>query len=190
MEILARRHTVWRWICCTVAVISVSWTPVRAQVATAPTLKAAFVYNFVKFTEWPTGALGRGERLSLCVLGDGPVADALQQTIEVGGVDGHPLTVEVLTPGSPTRSCHLLYVSGLDEKRLGQLLVGYKNSSAFTVGDADHFAEMGGVAQLIQEKNRLRFAINVEAAQRAYLKISSRLLTLAQIVKDLGSGNR
>jgi hypothetical protein len=190
VEILARRHTARLWAGLTAALISVPWTSVGAQNPTAATLKAAFVYNFVKFTEWPQEALGRGERLSLCVLGDTSVADALERTIEVGGVDGHPLTVEMLGSESPTRACHLLYVSGLDGTRTGQLLAGLRKTPAFTVSDSDHFAEMGGVAQLIQENSRLRFAINVDAAQRAHLTISSRLLTLAQIVKDSKGGFR
>jgi hypothetical protein len=181
MEILTGR---WLSAGLTAVLAALAWTPLDAQTVTAPMLKAAFVYSFVKFTEWPTNSLARGERLSLCVVGDGVLAEALEKTVEAGGVDGHQLSVEVITPDGPLRSCHLLYVSGLDGKRTGQLLAIVRNTASFTVSDTEHFAEMGGVAQLIQENNRLRFAVNIEAAERAHLKISSRLLSLAQIVKD------
>jgi hypothetical protein len=172
------------WLYLAVLLLPIVCMPLAAQTATASALKAAFLYNFVKFTQWPVDALHPGERLSLCVVGDQAVAAALERTVETGGIDGHQLSVEVVGPDGPFRTCHLLYVSNLDGKRTGQLLGVVRTATAFTVSDAERFAEMGGVAQLIQENNRLRFAVNVDAMQRAHLKISSRLLTLAEIVKD------
>jgi hypothetical protein len=158
--------------------------PIGAQGVTAPALKAAFLYNFANFTEWPAGVLAPQQRLSLCVIGDNAVADALEQTIKGRNVDNHELTVEVIKPDGPILSCHLLYISGLDARRSALLLYGLNGTSIFTVGDGDRFAEMGGIAQLILENGRMRFVVNVGAAQRANLKISSKLLTLAKIVKD------
>ena len=158
--------------------------PVGAQGVTAPALKAAFLYNFANFAEWPADALAPGQRLSLCVVGDNAVADALEHTIRGREVDNHELTVQVVKADGPIRSCHLLYVSGLDKKQAGRLLDSLKNAAIFTVSDIDQFAERGGVAQLILENDRMRFAVNVDAANRALLKISSKLLALAKIVKD------
>jgi hypothetical protein len=159
--------------------------PVRAQGVTAPALKAAFLYNFANFTEWPADVLAPGHRLSLCVIGDNAVADALEQTIKGRGVDNHELTVTVIKAADgPILLCHLLYIGGVDTKRTDQLLFALSGTSVFTVGDGDRFAELGGVAQLILESGRMRFGINVEAARRAHLKISSKLLSLAKIIKD------
>jgi uncharacterized protein DUF4154 len=82
------------------------------------------------------------------------------------------------------RHCQVLYVSGIDQKRVTQLLAAVQDSPVFTVSDDGHFAERGGVAELIVQKDRMRFAINTDAAQRARLQLSSKLLTLAIIVKD------
>jgi uncharacterized protein DUF4154 len=165
--------------------------PVRAQGVTAPALKAAFLYNFANFTEWPADSLAPGQRLSLCVLGDNAVADALEQTIKGRGVDNHELTVTVIKAADGAMlSCHLLYVSALDAKQSAHLLEALTSSSVFTVGDGDRFAETGGVAQLILENGRMRFAVNVGAARRARLKISSKLLSLARIIKDPNDGQR
>jgi hypothetical protein len=158
--------------------------PIGAQGVTASALKAAFLYNFANFTEWPADVLAPKQRLSLCVVGDNAVADALEQTIKGREVDDHELTVEVVKANGPIHTCHLLYVTGLDRKQAGQLLDTVKYTSTFTVGDGDQFAAMGGVAQLILESGRMRFAVNVGAARRANLKISSKLLSLAQIIKD------
>src|SRR5262249_50592800 len=139
------------WFYLSAVLLPLVCAPLAAQTATASALKAAFLYYFVKFTQWPVDALRPGERLSLCVVGDQAVAAALEKTVETGGIDGHQLTVEVVGPDGPFRACHLLYVSNLDGKRTGQLLSVVRNATAFTVSDAERFAEMGGVAQLIQE---------------------------------------
>jgi hypothetical protein len=186
MEVLGRRKPIRRLgMRLTAVQVMLLGVLVGAQGATAPALKAAFLFNFTKFAEWPVGALAPGQRLSLCILGDRAVAEALEQTIKTQEMaDGHQLTVEVIKADGPIRSCHLLYVSGLDRSEASELLDIMKDTSAFTVSDGNQFAERGGVAQLIAENSRLRFAINVEAARRARLKISSKLLGLAQIVKD------
>jgi hypothetical protein len=155
-----------------------------AQTATAPALKAAFLYNFAQFVEWPADALAPGQRLAMCVVGDAAVADALGQTIKGHAIEGHELTVTVLKVGEPASGCHLLYVSASEMKRSAGLLLSAKDASVFTVSDANNFAESGGVAQLIVENDRMRFAINIASAQRGRLNISSKLLSLARIVKD------
>ena len=146
--------------------------------------RAAFLYNFAKFAVWPADILAPAQRHSLCVVGDDAVADALGQTIKGHTIEGHELTVQVVNADGPIRSCHLLYVDGLDVKRSTQLIEALKGASAFTVSDGDKFAELGGVAQLILENNRMRFAVNIASAQRARLQLSSKLLSLATIVKD------
>jgi len=194
VEILTRRRPVLPrlgHLATVLAALLLSSAPAGAQSVTAPALKAAFLYNFANFTEWPADALAPGQRLSLCVIGDNAVADALEQTIKGRGVDNHELTVTVIKAAdSGILSCHLLYVSGVDPKRTDQLLFALSGSSVFTVGDGDRFAELGGVAQLILENGRMRFGVNVEAARRAHLKISSKLLSLARIIKDPNDGQR
>lgn len=155
-----------------------------AQTATAPALKAAFLYNFAKFSEWPADALAPGQRLAMCVVGDAAVADALGQTIKGHAIGDHELTVTVLKAEESASACHLLYVSASEIKRSAGLLLGVRGASVFTVSDAHKFAESGGVAQLIVENDRMRFAINIASAQRGRLTISSKLLSLATIVKD------
>ena len=168
-----------------VAIVALVWSgSLAAQSVSAAALKAAFLYNFAKFAVWPADILAPGQRLSLCVVGDDAVADALGQTIKGHTIEGHELAVQVVNADGPIRSCHLLYVDGLDVKRSTQLIEALKGASAFTVSDGDKFAELGGVAQLILENNRMRFAVNIASAQRARLQLSSKLLSLATIVKD------
>jgi hypothetical protein len=174
-----------RLSCAVAATICLSWSAESyAQSATAAALTSAFLYNFAKFTEWPADALAPGQPLALCVLGDNGVAAALEQVIRGHAIESHELTVELLKPDQSARSCHVLYVSGLDEKRSLQLIDNLKAAPVLTASDANRFAEIGGIAQLILENGRMRFTVNVNAAQRARLQLSSKLLSLARIIKD------
>jgi YfiR/HmsC-like len=92
--------------------------------------------------------------------------------------------VEVIGAGTRVRSCHLLYIGAAAPKRWEELETAVHGAPVLTVSSVDRFAESGGIAQLIEDRERMRFAINVDSATRARLKLSSKLLSLAQIVKD------
>jgi hypothetical protein len=155
-----------------------------AQSASEPTLKAAFLYNFAKLTEWPSDALPVNAPLQLCIAGDWRVAKALEETSKNRDVDGHPLLVRKMDLQGPIQSCHVLYADDLDAKRTAQLLDRLKGIPVLTVSDFDSFAQLGGAANLLIEDGRMRFAVNADAAQRNKLRLSSRLLSLAKMVKD------
>jgi hypothetical protein len=152
-----------------------------SQTATGPALKAAFLHNFVKFVEWPADVLAPAQQLLLCVVGDDAVAEALGQLIKGQAVEGHGLTMQILKTDGPIRSCHLLYVSGLDANRSRQLLAVLQGAPVLTVSNGNKFAESGGVFQLIVENDYMRFVVNVAAAHRVRLQLSSKLLSLATI---------
>jgi hypothetical protein len=155
------------------------------QTVTAPALKAAFLYNFAKFTEWPADALAPGTPLALCVIDDRSVSEALVDLTRGRTIDGHALVVSTMKRDSPAlASCRLLFVSGLDATQSGALLESVAGNPVLTVGDLDQFAQIGGVAGFFFENDSLRFAINLDAAKRAGVHLSSKLLSLAKIVKD------
>lgn len=153
------------------------------QGASAPELRAAFMYNFAKFTEWPAAAVGPDRPIVFCVNDDPQMMEALEQIIKGRAVGGHALTVRSVGLGSDVRTCHLLYASGLDTKRAIELLGTVAHAPVLTVGDFERFAQMGGVASFFVEDGKMRFAINVDSAQRAGLRVSSKLLMLARIVR-------
>jgi hypothetical protein len=155
---------------------------VQGSRATAVT--AAFLYNFAKFTEWPREALPDGAPLVLCVMQDAPLAAALREETSGRTVEGHPLVVRQTDGKGPLRSCHILYAANLDAARAAALLQNVQPAPVLVVSDFEDFSRLGGTAHLFVEDDRMRFAINVDAAARAGLRISSRLLSLAVIVKD------
>jgi hypothetical protein len=154
------------------------------QGASAPALRAAFMYNFAKFTEWPAKVIPRDQPMVFCVTDDAPMAEALEQIVKGRAVGGHALAVRRVALDSGVRACHLLYASGLDAKRTNELLGAVDHLPVLTVGDFERFAQMGGVANFFVEDGKMRFAINIDSAQRAGLRVSSKLLMLARIVRS------
>jgi len=161
-----------------------------AQDVPEATLKAAFLYNFVKFAEWPAEVWAPNIPVTLCVLGDEAVQAELERSVKGHSISGHSLNVIRVTSDGPLRSCHLLYVTGLDRRRLAQLIALVRDAPVFTVGDFEAFASLGGVSQLFIENGKVRFAINPTSAQRARLRLSSKLLALAKLLKDETDGDR
>lgn len=182
--VVSRRLRVGRSCCLVVALLSVSAASAVAQTAAVSKVKAAFLYNFAKFAQWPAESLPPGQRLQLCVVGDDAVADALEQTIKGRAIEGHELSVRVVATDAVLRSCHLVYVDGRDARLSSQALDAVKGAAVLSVGDGDKFAELGGVAQLVLEQDRMRFSVNVTAVERARLRLSSKLLSLASIVRE------
>jgi hypothetical protein len=157
---------------------------VGAQSLAAPELKAAFLYNFAQFMEWPAETVPAGSPLALCIVNDIAVADALEKTVNGRTAEGHSLTVKRLKAGAPLPPCHVLFVAGSDLKRSLEVVETVKGGLVLTVSDAARFAETGGMVELFLEGDRMRFAVNVDALQRARVRMSSRVLGLAKVVRD------
>jgi hypothetical protein len=155
-----------------------------AAAAAASESKAAFLYNFAKFTEWPSDAILANQQLSICVAGDNSVAAALQPLVAGKAIGGHEVVIVIVNVERPIDWCHVLYVDGLDAPKTAQLFETLKGIPVLTVGNSGTFVKRGGIVQLLLDKDRMRFLINVEAARRARLTLSSNLLNLATIVKD------
>jgi hypothetical protein len=158
--------------------------PASAQAMSEPALKAAFLYNFAKFTEWPAEVAPPGTPLSICILGDGTTLAMLQQVVGGRAIDGHGVKAVSMAADGPLRSCHVLYLAGDDTRRDAEVFDRVKSSAVLTVGDTDHFAKSGGVSRLFLENGKMRFAINVDATQRARLHISSKVLALGTVLRD------
>jgi hypothetical protein len=172
----------------TVALGIVSSVPAGAQDVTEPSLKAAFVYNFTRFTEWPVEALPPGAPLVACVITDNAIASALERMVQGRPVMGRPVTVVRSTREAPPRGCHLLFASGLSAAQLTPLMAGVRGMPVLTIIDSDGLARVPGIARLFVDSGNLRFDIDHGMAKREGLKLSSKLLTLAKKVYDDRSG--
>jgi len=144
-------------------------------------IKAAFIFNFAKFVEWPAAALPKSTSpIIIGVLGENPFRDNLEKTIHNKTVDDHPLLVKLFRSVAEATNCHILFISSPEAPRLPQILKTLQGASILTVGEMDRFTENGGMINFVFDGNKIRFKINNEVATRAGLKISSKLLNASR----------
>lgn len=148
-------------------------------------IKAAFLYNFGKFIDWPAESFeNESAPVVYCIIGQDPFGNILDKTVKGKTLKGRRLIIERRMTVSRLSSCHLLYISKSEQLRVEQIFEPIKYSSVLTVGDMEGFANLGGIINLITRGNRIIFQINIDAANRARLKLSSRLLKLAIILEE------
>jgi len=146
-------------------------------------VKAAFLYNFSQFIEWPASVLpGNQSPLVIGVLGEDPFGGYLDELVRGERVGNHPLVVRRFRQVAEIQTCHILFVSQSESKQLEQIFSYLKGRNILTVGDAENFAIRGGMIRFITENNRIRFRINLAAARAESLTISSKLLRAAEII--------
>jgi hypothetical protein len=148
-------------------------------------VKAAFVYNFVKFVEWPAKAFEHPDSpIILTIVGNDPIGQAIERTVQGKTVDGRTFVVKHLKWDQNLRASHVLFICASEKDHLSQLAGVVKGTSILTVGETPGFAGRHGIIGFFLDHGRVRFEINEEAAKRAQLSISSRLLSLAKLVSD------
>ena len=147
-------------------------------------VKAAFLYNFARFVDWPGRAQGV---VTLCLLTGDPFGGDIDIITgkPVGGARLLVRRIEV----DQTAGCQMVFIPASQAGRFAHLLDGLKGRPVLTVGDAPGFAERGAVINFYLEQNKVRFEINIDAARRTGLPISSQLLRLARITHDRTGSN-
>ncbi|MDY6989879.1 MAG: YfiR family protein [Thermodesulfobacteriota bacterium] len=147
-------------------------------------VKAAFLYNFVKFVEWPAKAFSDDQSaIIVAIVGDDPFGTAIE-TIKDKKAKGKSLVINSFAKIEDVDNCHILFISRSKERHLDSILAYVRDRHVLTIGDMEDFAQRGGIIHFVTSGNRIGFKINMDAAERAGLKISSRLLKLADIVRD------
>jgi hypothetical protein len=147
-------------------------------------VKAAFIFNFAKYVEWPPAAFSA--TTSPIVIGadsESPIFSELEALVRERRIGGRSLIVRACETPEEARSVHILFLNTAGEERFGTALREICNEGVLTVGDSEHFTEHGGVIGFIEEDAKLRFKINLKEAERGHLKVSSQLLKLAVSVE-------
>jgi hypothetical protein len=167
-----------------VALAAQCW-PLAAQALSAVPeykLKAAFVYNFALFTDWPAAALADGGTFNLCINPDSAMRPALA---ELGGrsIKGGHIALHWLTDTDAVRNCHVVFLDSQDRDHWAQIKKTLSNANALTVSDDGDIGRDGAVIMLFLDNSRMAFDIDMNAARQAGLKLSSKLLRLARTVR-------
>jgi hypothetical protein len=143
-------------------------------------LKAVFLFNFAKFVEWPPQAFGGAhDPFTICIAGANPFGSSLDD--EAGGktVANRPISIRLVSNPQEAQKCQILFFPASERKRERGILEALQGSSVLTVGDADDFTAHGGIVEFRLIDARIHIEIVPEAAERAHLRISSKLLSLA-----------
>ena len=172
------RHAVGA-LCAALATVSLT-IATFAQDVSSPNLKAAFIYRFALFTRWPVDALPQGGPLTMCVVGDSAVRDALERTVKGITVENRTVVVAFEQPGQPLPHCHTLYVSAVSSAQAARLVAELREVPVLTISDLEGFNRMGGIAEFFYEAGQLRFSIRSDAVAQSHLRLSSQLLSLAR----------
>ena len=144
-------------------------------------VKAAFLFNFAKFVEWPASAFkGPTDPIAICVLGRDPFGTALDDVVRNKTVANRGFVVREVSDAQQASNCQIVFVAASERKRFRSLLEELRGHSILTVGEADDFTASGGVINFKLKDARVRIEIDAGAAERARLRISSKLLSLAE----------
>jgi len=162
-----------------VALIYLSVTPgIAGTVTSEYAIKAAYVYNTIRFVDWPAMHFETEESVNLCIYGKGPISSALVP-IKSGSAKNKTISIQTYSIGSSHNSCDVIYYSGLEITTIKDDLKIAQQNHALTISDIPGFARSGGMIELKLHSNRVRLVVNLAATSKAGLAISSKLLEIA-----------
>ncbi|MDP4129766.1 MAG: YfiR family protein [Bacteroidota bacterium] len=156
--------------------------PAQPPVPREYRIKAAFLFNFTQFVDWPTASFSTAdEPMVIGVLGENPFGAYLAETFSGEKVNGHPVLIQHYDHADEIKTCHILFVGLSDPKKSQEVISDLKERSILTISDMPGFLAQGGMIKFFMKDNNIRFEINLEATKAANLVLSSKLLRLAEI---------
>jgi len=151
--------------------------------------KAAYLYNFLQFIEWPETAFAtKSSPVVIGIFSQDPLARELGQLVEGESINGRKIIVQNYRTTRNIKECNVIFIPGSQEGQIGTILSALDDLSVLTVSEVEGFAQNGGAINFYVQDNKLRFEINPDVLKKVNLKASSRLLRLARIVEPAGRG--
>lgn len=187
-KLFSRRTNPWPRLLLTVA-MALSCAPQFPAPAAETSLteyqvKALFLLNFTKYVDWPVGAFADGAApITIGLCGENKFGDDLQKALAGKTVSGRAIVIRQIEKPEDFSRCHILFLSASEKKRAAEILAQLKDLPVLTVGEFEQFTDDGGVINFTKKEGNVRLEINLPAAQRAHLQISSKLLSVADVVK-------
>ena len=181
-----RRWTRYARICCGLLLISCLSSPCQTQDKAPFTpydVEAAYLYNFGKFVQWQSIPDSSSQPFSICILGQDNFGKKLDDTIAGETIQGRKIVARRLSSVEDADQCQIVFIGLSEETRLTRDLEALQEKPVLTVSSIPDFLERGGAIQFLIQNNRVRFAVNLRAAKRTGLELSSELLKVAAYVK-------
>lgn len=169
-------------VCLILLLPAVAPSPAQSRKPTERDVEAAYLFNFGKFVKWPAPAANRDPAFTICVLGEDPFGNTLDATVSGEKVEGKAVVVRRVASQKEVSGCRIVFVSSSEDTKVKLVLSGL-DPGVLTVSDMPNFAAQGGMIQFVTEGNRVRFAVNLTAAEKAGLTLSSELLKVATNVR-------
>lgn len=176
----------WPWkplfaILTTLLIVVAGSGVVEAQSNSEYQIKAAYLYNFAKFVEWPSAAFGGpSDPFRICILGDSPFDQNVEIALSGRRVQNHPVHVIYPDSTAQSRRCHVLFLSPSESGHMKAIVADLRSSAVLTVADTPGFIGAGGMIRFFLEDDSVRFEMNPLPASQAGLKVSSKLLVLGK----------
>jgi YfiR/HmsC-like len=192
LSLPSHRHATWRRLFRAVGLIAIaSWafladpySHAQQPKASEFQVKAAYLYNFGRFVEWPDeNPSDKSQPFEICVLGTDPFGPTLDATLASETIGGKSVAAKRISKPQDVDSCRILFISSSEESHLKEVLSALDKSSVLTVSDIPRFSQRGGMIGFILDGGRVRFDVNLASAQGARLTLSSELLKVATNVR-------
>ena len=183
---LKRAISLGRFLPCVVCIVALSSAAVTAQRGAVASpeydIKAAYLYNFVTYTEWPANAFVSADApLRVCIVGEDPFGSVLERTVHGEVIAGRRLVVERFPRPERLPQCHLVFVPRATPPV--PILDAVATAPVLTIGESGAFADAGGIIVFVPESGRIRFEVNRTQAGRRGLRLNARLLQVARRVR-------
>lgn len=147
-------------------------------------LKAAYLYQFTKFTQWPGRLfINQNSPIKICILGKNPFGKSLD-SFSSRASQGRDLSIKYLSSLQNIASCHVVFICRSEDRKLPQILLRIENSPVLSVSDIDNFAQRGGIIGFVPRQRKVGLEINVAASHTSGTKISSKLLGVATLIRS------
>jgi hypothetical protein len=180
MITLKKLHTIIIYL--VLLIIPVSYTIIGQSQPTEYEVRAAFLYNFIKFVKWPRQVFKSSQDpIVIGIIGQDPFGNTLDTMIKERTIQSKKIIIKRYHRHEDVRYCHVLYM-GLREKRYQVAILKHlEGIPVLTIGDFEDFTRLGGMIKFIVADNQVGFEINLEAVEKSNLEISAKLLKLAKI---------
>lgn len=158
---------------------------IHAQEKPAPAnqVKAAFLYNFTRFVNWPASSFSSSsDPFIIGIIGNDPFGQYIEELVKGEKIGNHPIIIKRYYSLENIEDSHILFINTSDRDRIRRILSIVRNKSILTVSDTENFTDFGGAVHFYRHENKIRLKINISSAKNSRLEISSKLLSLAEIV--------
>ncbi len=149
-------------------------------------VKAAFVFNFIQFVQWPAAMSQTSAPIRVCLYGENPFGQTLERTVQGEQVNGRSIEIEIVAVDAPLTQCHVLFVPQSQSDIEGVAVRAAARGPILTIGESQDFLKTGGMINLFVEQGRVRFDVNLAAVGARELSLSSRLLRVARSTSESG----